>query len=162
MPPADPHLPCDEPARALAASLLRDARHAALAVTDPITGTPGISRIALCCPSPGRIMTLISALSVHTAAIRAQPACAFMVGDPPPDGDPLTHPRLMIQAIAHPLPRNHPDHAQLRTAWLDHHPKARLYVDFADFQFVLLQPAAALLNAGFGRAYLLTPLDLPH
>lgn len=162
MSPTDPHLPCDAPARALAASLLRDARHAAFAFTDPVTGMPGISRIALCAVAPGQILTLVSALSAHTSGILAQPTCAFMVGDPGPKGDPLTHPRLMIQATATFLQRDHPQHGECRTVWLHHHPKAKLYIDFADFQFASLQPTTALLNAGFGRAYRLASADLSH
>ena len=160
MPPPDPHLPCDDTARALAATLLDHARHAALSVIDPVTGTPGISRIALVCRDDGMILTLISALSAHTAALIAQPACAFMVGEPAAKGDPLTHPRLMVQAVATCLPRNHPGHADFRAHWLRQHPKSKLYIDFADFQFVHLAPTAALLNAGFGRAYRLAPSDL--
>lgn len=42
----DPVQPADAEARALAFALLTGANHAALAVTDPETGAPGISRIA--------------------------------------------------------------------------------------------------------------------
>jgi heme iron utilization protein len=159
MPQPDPHLPADDTARAMAQSLLAQARHAALAVTDPTTNTPNISRIALL-HTGHQTLTLISTLSAHTAALTSHPPCAFMVGDPGPKGDPLTHPRLMVQATATILPRDHPDHARHRTAWLHSHPKAKLYIDFADFRFVTLAPTAALLNAGFGRAYRLLPADL--
>ena len=48
----------------------------------------------------------------------------------------------------------------MREGWLARHPKARLYVDFADFAFVRLRPEGAHLNGGFGRAYRLEPSDL--
>lgn len=160
MPPHDPYLPCDDAARALAATLLCGAHHAALAVFDPATNTPGISRIAFGLTPTGTPLTLISALSAHATALHANPACAILLGDPGPKGDPLTHPRLMVQANARFIPRDSPQHTELRAHWLRSHPKAALYIDFADFALVELHPTAATLNAGFGRAYRLTAQDL--
>lgn len=156
----DRTLPPDEAARGLARSLLAGARHAALAVTDAATGTPGISRIAFGLDDAGCPVTLVSALADHHAALLAYPDCAFMVGEPGPRGDPLTHPRLMVRARAAFVAPEAPDRPGLRARWLADHPKAALYVDFADFAFVRLVPVAALLNAGFARAFRLTPADL--
>lgn len=154
-PKVDPVSPADDEARALAQQLIRDARHGALAVIDDETGTPGISRIALgLCPE-GWPLTLISELAPHTAALRANPMAALMVGDVGEKGDPLTHPRLMIRVEAAFLAKD-----GLRDHWLANHPKAKLYVDFADFSFVRLRPISALLNAGFARAFRLTPEEL--
>ena len=155
----DPIQPADDAARAQARALLQD-RHAALAVTDPETGTPGISRIAFGLGPDGGMMTLISELSAHHRALASHPACALMLGDPGPGGDPLTHPRLMIRATARFIARDAPDRAALRAHWLTHHPKALVYIDFADFSFVAFTPTSALLNAGFARAFRLTPADL--
>lgn len=154
-PKADPVAPSDEDARILAKALLRDARHGALAVMDPQTGTPGISRIALGVFPEGGLLTLISELAPHTAALRVNPVAALMVGDVGEKGDPLTHPRLMLRVEAAFLEK-----ALLRDHWLQTHPKAKLYVDFADFSFVRLRVISAVLNAGFARAYRLTPEDL--
>ncbi|EEW24590.1 hypothetical protein [Rhodobacter ferrooxidans] len=163
MPRPDPVAPADAEARALALALLAGARHAALAVIDPETAAPGISRIALGLDAQGLPLTLISQLAPHTAALRVNPAAALMVGEPGPKGDPLTHPRLMLRVSASFLDRNAPGHAALRAHWLQSHPKSTLYVDFADFAFVRFSPVSALLNAGFGRAFRLTAADLlPH
>lgn len=153
----DPVAAADAGAIALARSLLA-LRHAALAFGDPETGTPGISRVALGLGPDGAPVTLISALSAHHPALRANPACALLLGEPGPKGDPLAHPRLMLRATAQFLPDA--DRATYRAPWLADHPKARLYVDFADFAFVRFQPLSGLLNAGFGRAYRLTAADL--
>lgn len=156
----DPVQPADDAARALARGLLAGATHAALAWTDPATGTPGISRIAFDLGPDGCPLTLVSALAAHRGALAAHPAAAVMVGEPGGKGDPLTHPRLMLRVTAEFLDRAAPGHGAIRAHWLERHPKAKLYVDFPDFSFVRLAPVSALLNGGFARAYHLTPADL--
>lgn len=156
----DPVAPADDEARRLARGLIADARFAALAVTDPADGLPGISRIAFGVARDGGLLTLISALAPHFAALRTQPSCALMVGEVGDKGDPLVHPRLMIKAQARFVAHDDPIRANLREDWLGHHPKAKLYVDFADFAFVRFTPVSALLNGGFARAYRLGPSDL--
>ena len=156
----DPIRPADDEARALARALLTAARHAALAWTDPETGTPGISRIAFGLSPDGGAITLISSLASHFAALQAHPVAAVMLGEPGGKGDPLTHPRLMLRVEARFVDRAAPDHADLRACWLADHPKSTLYIDFADFALVRLVPQTALLNAGFARASRLTLQDL--
>lgn len=156
----DPFHPADDGARRAARALLTGARHGALAVLTPGTGAPGISRVALAPGPDGGPLTLVSSLAPHHAALAADPRAALMVGEPGPKGDPLAHPRLMIEVTARPVPRADPGHAALRAAFLAHQPKAALYIDFADFGLMRLEPVAAVLNAGFGRAFRLTPADL--
>ena len=160
MPKRDPIRPTDDEARALARSLLDQARFAALAVISSETGGPTVTRIGFGTDADGTPVTLISALSAHTRALKANPACSLLIGEPGAKGDPLTHPRLTVDAKADFIARDTPDHAALRTRWLAQHPKAKLYVDFADFAFVRLAPRAAFLNGGFGKAYRLTAADL--
>lgn len=159
-PRPDPVAPADADSRRLARDLLVQARHAALAVTDPADGAPSISRIAFGLSAGNGPVTLISALAPHHAALRAHPACAFMLGDPGPKGDPLTHPRLMVRAKARFVASDDPARPALRDRWLHDHPKSKLYIDFADFDFVMLDPVSALLNGGFARAFRLSPGDL--
>lgn len=154
----DPVRPADSAARELARRLLAEARHAALAWVDPVTGTPGISRVALALDPKGGPITLVSGLAPHTAALRAQPACALMVGDVGDRGDPLTHPRLMMRAKAGFAGDD--ERAALRDHWLMQRPKSALYVDLPDFAFVRLSPTEALLNGGFAKAYRLSLADL--
>jgi putative heme iron utilization protein len=66
----------------------------------------------------------------------------------------------MIRAHAAFVAADAPDRPALRAHWLKGHPKAALYIDFADFAFVRLTPESALLNGGFGRAFRLSPEDL--
>ena len=156
----DPTLPATDEVRTLARTLMRQARHAALAVTDADTGTPGISRIAWGLAPDGGPVTLVSSLAAHAAALAAHPVCAVMLGDVGTKGDPLTHPRLMLRATAAFVAPDDPTRPALRDRWLADHPKAALYIDFADFAFVRLSPMSALLNAGFARAFRLTAADL--
>lgn len=153
----DPVRDADSEALALARSLLAEATFAALAVTDPADGLPGISRIAFGLGPDGVALTLISALSAHHGALMANPACALMVGEPGEKGDPLTHPRLMVKARAEFVVQDAPDRAALRDHWLAIHPKAKLYVDFGDFGFVRFAPISILLNGGFGKAFRIEP-----
>jgi len=105
-------------------------------------------------------LTLISSLAFHTAALRADPRCSLLLGEPGERGDPLTHPRVTLACRADFLPRDGGDHARIRAHYLQTHPKATLYVDFADFSFVVFAVESAALNGGFGKAFRLTASDL--
>lgn len=154
----DPIRPTDDEARAMARGLLDEARFGALGVLEG--GAPVVSRIAVGTDASGGPVTLVSSLSAHTAALRAESACSLMVGEPGDKGDPLTHPRLSLQCKARFVARESEVHAALRTRWLKSHPKAKLYIDFGDFGFVALEVQRAFLNGGFGKAFKLTPADL--
>ncbi|MGY6409970.1 MAG: HugZ family pyridoxamine 5'-phosphate oxidase [Alkalilacustris sp.] len=153
-----PIRPTDDDARALARDLIAGARFGALAVVHPDTGLPHVTRVAIGSDRAGPV-TLISDLSLHTRALRAEPRACVLLGEPGDRGDPLTHPRLSLDVTAAFLPRG-PEHDALRALWLQQHPKVKLYIDFADFCFVRLQPRGAALNGGFGRAFLLEAADL--
>lgn len=151
----DPFRPTDDEARALAQSLIAKARFAALAVTDPETGDPVVTRIALVPGPDGAPLTLVSDLSSHTAALTANPRCSVLIGEPGAKGDPLTHPRLTLIANAEMA-----DKTGLKDHYLSAYPKAQLYYDFADFRLVRFAPVTGLLNGGFGKAYKLTAEDI--
>lgn len=153
--PTDPIRPTDAEARALVRGLIAEARHAALGVIDPVTGAPMVTRIALVPGPDGAPLSLISTLSAHTAALAATPACSLLIGEPGDRGDPLTHPRLTLQARAEPA-----DKAALRAHYLALYQKARLYYDFTDFGLTRFAPLAGFLNGGFGKAYRLTAAEL--
>jgi putative heme iron utilization protein len=152
MPKADPFRPTDDDARALAHRLIGQASHGALAVLSD--GAPSVTRIALTAGN-GVFTTLISDLAGHTNALRLAPEASLLIGEPG-KGDPLAHPRMTLQVTARFIDKTD-DNA---TAYLAGQPKAQLYIGFADFHLVRLTPNAALLNAGFGKAYRLTPADL--
>lgn len=156
----DPVLPVDQAARGLARDLVRGASTAALAVLHPDTGAPHVTRIAFGLSRKGTMLTLVSALSLHTRAMKTDPRVSLLLGEIGAKGDPLTHPRISIAARAVFVSPADPDRPLLRDDWLGHHPKAKLYVDFADFAFVRLEAESAALNGGFARAYQLLREDL--
>ncbi|WP_395815629.1 HugZ family protein [Devosia sp.] len=149
----------DAEAIRLARTLLRTARAGALSVIDAQSGAPAVSRVGVGTDLDGSPILLISGLAPHTAALRADPRCALLLGEPG-KGDPLAHPRISIAAGATEIDRDSTEHARLRTRYLNHQPKAKLYADLGDFRFFRLAPTAASLNGGFGKAYALTPDDL--
>ena len=158
--PIPPIRPTDDDARRLAHGLLRAATTAALAFTDPATGSPAISRIGISLDPQGLPIALLSDLSAHTQALRAIPDCALLLGEPGPRGDPMASPRLSLTARAHFIAADDPTLPDLRQGWLATHPTAQLYIGFADFRFARFTVSAAFLNGGFGRAFRLTAEDL--
>ncbi len=151
----DPIRPTDDEARELARRLIREARYGALGVIDPDTGGPMVTRVALVPDPSGLPMTLISTLSTHTTALNANAGCSLLVGEPGLKGDPLTHPRLTLQANAIKA-----DKDALKSHYLMLYPKAQLYFDFADFRLMRFEPVVGHLNGGFGKAFRLTRADL--
>lgn len=144
--------PVDASAITLAARLLREARHCALAVLEPGSGHPMASRATVAIAGDGAPVLLLSQLSSHTQALAADPRCSLLLGEPG-GGDPLAYPRITILGKAMELSRDDPDHVDVRQRFLETHPKAALYVDFGDFAFWRIGAQRASMNAGFGRAY---------
>lgn len=156
----DPFRDPDNEARALAQNLLAEMRFAALGVIEPNSGAPLVSRIAVVPGDDGLPLGLVSDLSHHTAGLRQTPACSLLIGEPKDKGDPLTHPRMTIQARAEFVGHDHPDHAKLAESFVRFQPKAKLYIGFGDFSLLRFQISAVHLNGGFGKAYRLTVADL--
>ncbi|MEE4118437.1 MAG: pyridoxamine 5'-phosphate oxidase family protein [Paracoccaceae bacterium] len=156
----DPIRETDDEARMLARSLIDRARFGALGVRDPETGAPMVSRVAVGTTEGGAPVTLVSDLSHHTKALKTDPVCSLLLGEPGSKGDPLTHPRITLQCRAHFVRHGEAGHGPLRAHYLAQHPKAQLYIDFADFSFAVLDVEEAYLNGGFGKAYRLGPADL--
>ena len=156
----DPIRKTDADAIALARSLIAAARFGALGVIDPTTGHPHVTRIALASTDNGMPLGLISDLSHHTTALRQNPHASLLIGEPERKGDPLTYPRLTLSCTAEFVAKDSAEHKSLRDHYLAQNPKAKLYIDFTDFNLVLFPPTAADLNGGFGKAYKLTLKDI--
>ncbi|QPM91861.1 HugZ family pyridoxamine 5'-phosphate oxidase [Pseudooceanicola algae] len=154
----DPFRPVGDGARATAVTLMQ-LPHAALATLTG-QGAPFVTRIALARDPGGVPLTLVSRLALHTEALLTGASCSLLLGEPGDKGDPLTHPRLTVQARPAPVLRDDPGFDDLAQHYISQRPKAQLYIGFTDFLLVRLMPETAFLNGGFGKAYRLTPGDL--
>ena len=158
--PDNPIRETDDDARALARQLMADAQFAAVAVLEPETGMPLVSRVAVAVEADGSPFVLASDLSGHSRALARDGRASLLFGEPGPKGDPLTHPRVTVIGRIEKLERGDPQHVARRDFWLKKHPKSKLYVDFSDFHFWRMKVERANLNGGFGKAYELTAEDL--
>lgn len=151
--------PPDDAARAMAQSLLREGRTAALGVLGP-DGAPVVTKIGIAPGPDGAPLTLVSDLSPHTGALRRDPRASVLVEVAVSRGDPLNAPRLTMKTRATFLPRDSAEREAARASYLRQNPKAKLYIDFGDFHLVRFTIEEAHLNGGFGKAYRLTAADL--
>lgn len=151
--------PTDDEAIRLARTLIRSARHGAIAVLEPGTGWPLASRVAVATDHDGAPLILISGLAAHTGAIEADPRCSLLLGEPG-KGDAMAHARITVSCIAGKVAKDDPRHPRIEWRFLSRNPKSRLYAGLGDFAFYRLEPQRASLNGGFGRAYALTREDL--
>ncbi|MBF0677555.1 MAG: HugZ family protein [Devosia sp.] len=151
--------PTDDEARRWAKTIIRTARHGAIATLDPKTGAPQVTRVGVSTDFDGAPILLISGLAAHFPALRTDPRCSLLLGETG-KGDPLAHARITIAAEAKFIERDSTDHPRLYARYLAHQPKAKLYADLGDFRFVRLEPISASFNGGFGKAFAMTPADL--
>jgi len=143
---------------ALAKALLRSVGSAALATLDA-QGAPFASLTTVATDADGRPLFLLSRLAAHTGHLDADARASLLlarIGR----GDALAHPRLTLAGSAQRLERGNAEGERARRRFLNAHPKAALYADFADFSFWRLNPSQAHLNGGFARAAPLSPAKL--
>jgi putative heme iron utilization protein len=138
----------------LARALLREALTASLATLDPGGGHPFVSLATVATDFDGAPVLLASRLALHSRNMAADGRVSLLLARGG-KGDPLAHPRLTLSGTAARSAAPH-----LRARFLARHPKAVLYVDFPDFGFWRVEPEAAHLVAGFGRAPELPPAAL--
>ena len=151
--------PTDDEAIRLARTIIRSARHGAIAVLEPGTGTPMASRVAVATDHDGAPLILVSGLAAHTSAIEADPRCSLLLGEPG-KGDAMAHARITIACVAEKITRDDPRHSRIEWRFLSHTPKAKLYAGLGDFAFYRLEPQSASLNGGFGKAFAFTRENL--
>jgi putative heme iron utilization protein len=156
--PFDPVQSANESARETTRQLLREARFGTLATINE-NGYPFASLVTFALDRAQTPFLLVSRLSGHTKHLLADPRCSLLVGEPG-KGDPLAHARITIQCSASIVDRASDENIILRTLFLARHPKAALYIDFADFLYIRLTMMEASLNGGFGKAFRLKSDDL--
>ncbi len=135
--------------------LMRTARTAALATLDPASGAPLTTLVGVASDFDGAPLFLMSTLARHTQQLAADPRASVLLTGQPERGDPLNHPRLTLSGRIGTI-----DAPRARLRYLQRNPKAKLYVDFADFALFRLAIDNVHFNGGFGRADALTPADI--
>ena len=144
--PVDP-----EEARALAVAdakrLMRIARTGALATLDPASGAPLTTLVGVASDDGGAPLFLMSTLARHTSHLAADPRASLLLTGAPERGDPLNHPRITLGGR---MERATGDRVRVR--YPQRNPKAKLYVDFADFSFFRLAPNRSTLTGASVRA----------
>src|ERR1700688_1950075 len=141
----------------LARSLLRRSRQGALATLMAGSGDPYCSLVNVASYPDGSPILLISRLALHTRNILADARVSLML-DERAQGDPLEGSRIMLAGRAEEASGD--DLAILHRRYLNAHPSAEVFVNFKDFSFFRIRPAAAHLVAGFGRIVDLKPEQL--
>ncbi|GHB31234.1 pyridoxamine 5'-phosphate oxidase-like FMN-binding protein [Pseudovibrio japonicus] len=155
----DPIRETTDEARSLAKMLIRSARFASLAVLEPGRGYPIVSRVGVAADVIGAPFMLASSLSNHSQCLEQDQRVSLLIGEPG-KGDPLAHPRLTVIGRFERLSKGDHRCTELRSRYLMRHPKAKLYVDFADFEWYRLNVERVNMNGGFGKAYLLSAEDV--
>lgn len=149
----------DDEAFDIAGRLLSATKYGSLGVIDPDSQYPIVSRVAACWSDATGVFFAASDLSLHSKGLASDTRCSLMLGEPG-KGDGLAYPRVTILATTKRMPNDHPERSRFREIFLRTHPKAELYIDFADFGFYPMVSSSALLNGGFGKAYHLEKEDL--
>ena len=151
-------MPVAEPHAVRCRRLLAQATKGTLSTVarDP-AGYPYGSLVALAADEAGRPLLLLSKLAEHTKNLEARPEASVLVVDDAREGDPLAGPRVSILGPCEPVPAT--EVAAVRATFLARHPEAASYVDFKDFGFFRLEPAALRYVEGFGRMSWVTAAD---
>ncbi|MGJ4901669.1 HugZ family protein [Bradyrhizobium sp. HKCCYLS2058] len=135
-------------------SLLRRSRQGALATLMVGSGDPYCSLVNVATAVDGAPIILISRLAVHTRNLLADSRVSLMLDERAP-GDPLEGSRIMLSGRAEQATDDNRE--VLRRRYLNAHPSAADYAEFADFSFFVIRPSGAHLVAGFGRIVDLKP-----
>jgi len=143
-------------------TLLADCPVASLAVLEQ--GSPVVSLVPFVVLwDPLRFFSLVSGLSGHTAALKADPRCSLLIHASPQPGDPQSFhalPRVSIQGTATWVDRLTAEDLGVTAAYRNRFAIAEMLLGLGDFQFVQITPGSATLIRGFGGAFRLAGQNL--
>lgn len=136
----------------LARDLVFMGRSAALATLEA-QGNPYCSYVVTAPAADGAPLMLLSTLAVHTHNLQRDPRASLLFTREPAAGEEkMTTVRLTLTGTA-----TASTSPELRQAYLDRHPDAARYAQFADFAVYRFETQGAHLVAGFGRIVNLSP-----
>jgi putative heme iron utilization protein len=132
-------------------TLVATARAATLCTVarDP-EGYPYGSLVTIAIDAVGRPLFLLSTLAEHTGNLLARAEASVLLTEPLDAHDqPLAVGRVTILGPCAQVSAD--ERGAVRETFLAHQPSASYYVDFSDFAFYRLEPAALRYVGGFGR-----------
>jgi len=132
-------------------TLIGRARAATLCTlaVDP-AGFPYGSLVTVAIDDRGRPLFLLSTLAEHTSNLKARSEASVLVSEPLGTHDePLALGRVTILGVCKAVSED--EREAVKTTFLAQQPSASYYVDFSDFAFYRLEPAALRYVGGFGR-----------
>ena len=119
-------------------------------------GEPAVSMVPYLLREDGSLLIHVSELATHTRDMREHARVSLLVIAPPSaDVPPQARARVSLAADARFLVPDGDETAAARAAYLARFPDAAVTFELADFSLVSLEPVAARLVAGFGRAHAL-------
>jgi heme iron utilization protein len=121
-------------------------------------GEPAVSMVPFVLPAGDtRAYIHVSELAPHTRDMREHArVCLLVMAEPDDEVAPQALPRVALRADASTLARGSVDFEAARAAYLERFGDAGPTFELGDFSIVALQPLAARLVAGFGRAFSLS------
>jgi heme iron utilization protein len=147
-----------------AAALITRAFTAALGTIEQDGAGPYVSLVSVASVDNYVPILLLSDLAQHTRNLTADHRASLLftetVGPTIPTSNPSVDPlaRGRVTLIGRLVPER--GETKTRQAFLDRHPGAVAYVDFADFKFYRLEFASAHFIGGFGRIVRLSRSDI--
>ncbi len=117
-------------------------------------GEPAVSMVPFVRGADGELLIHVSALATHTRDLQEHPRASLLVmAEAGTDKPPQALPRVSLQVEARMLPREGPEYAAAKLAYLARFPDSAVTFELGDFAIVVLTPVSARLVAGFGRAH---------
>lgn len=146
-------------AKHTARRVLKNQRLAALATLH--SGEPSVSMVPFAATGAGALVIHVSALSSHTADMRAHARVSVLVVDADQEGVmPQAVPRVTIHGDAEPLHAESAAYEEARSAYQSRFPEATPMFGLGDFSLFVIRPRSARVIGGFGRAATLSAEQL--
>jgi len=113
----------------------------------PDEGAPFGSLVDLAPLPGGDVIMFLSTLAEHQQYLAADPRASIFIAPGFMEADALAQARVTLVGRVTPVE----DRDSMVDLYLAHHPKARRYITFPDFQFYRLRVEKVRFIAGFGR-----------
>ena len=126
----------------------RDLMHAqgAASLATLMDGAPYVSLVLVAFDADGAPLLLLSRLAQHTRNLLADPRVSLLFDGTAGLEDPLAGPRLTVLGAVAPC-----SDATVLDRYLVHHPSARAYAGFSDFDLYKVTVDRAHFVGGFGK-----------